>query len=123
MPTERLLMRQIREILRLRWACSLPQRAVARACGVGLGTVSEYCRRAARAGLSGPLPDELDDARLEACLFQRVHDLVGVPRPLPDLAWLHQELKRPGCHAPASVAGVPRCPPGRRPLQLALIRK
>jgi transposase len=96
MPTERLLMRQIREILRLRWACSLPQRAVARACGVGLGTVSEYCRRAARAGLSWPLPDELDDARLEACLFQRVHDLVGVPRPLPDLAWLHQELKRPG---------------------------
>jgi hypothetical protein len=39
MPTERLLMRQIREILRLRWACGLPQRAVARACGVGLGTV------------------------------------------------------------------------------------
>ena len=30
MPTERLLMRQIREIPRLRWACRLPQRAVAR---------------------------------------------------------------------------------------------
>jgi transposase len=96
MPTERLLMRQIREILRLRWACGLPQRAVARACGVGLGTVSEYCRRAAQAGLSWPLPDDLDDAQLEARLFQRVHDLVGVPRPLPDMAWLHQELKRPG---------------------------
>jgi transposase len=96
MPTERLLMRQIREILRLRWACGLPQRAVARACGVGLGTVSAYCRRAAQVGLSWPLPDDLDDAQLEARLFQRVHDLVGVPRPLPDMAWLHQELKRPG---------------------------
>jgi transposase len=89
-------MRQIREILRLRWAGRLPQRAVARACGVGLGTVSEYCRRAAQAGLSWPLPDELDDAQLEARLFRRVHDLVGVSRPLPDMAWLHQELKRPG---------------------------
>ena len=68
MPTERLLMRQIREILRLRWACGLPQRAVARACGVGLGTVSEYCRRAAQAGLSWPLPDDLDDGLLEARL-------------------------------------------------------
>jgi transposase len=96
MPTERLLMRQIREILRLRWAGGLPQRAVARACGVGLGTVSEYCRRAAQAGLSWPLPDDLDDRQLEARLFQRVHDLVGIARPLPDMAWLHQELKRPG---------------------------
>ena len=96
MPTERLLMRQIREILRLRWAGGLPQRAVARACGVGLGTVFEYCRRATQAGLSWPLPDDLDDGQLEARLFQRVHDLVGVPRPLPDMAWLHQELKRPG---------------------------
>ena len=96
MPTERLLMRQIREILRLRWACGLPQRAVARACGAGLGTVSEYCRRAAQAGLSWPLPDDLDDRQLEARLFQRVHDLVGIARPLPDMAWLHQELKRPG---------------------------
>jgi len=58
--------------------------------------VSEYCRRAAQAGLIWPLPDDLDDAQLEARLFQRVHDLVGVPRPLPDMAWLHQELKRPG---------------------------
>jgi len=96
MATERLLMRQIHEILRLRWACGLPQRAVARACGVGLGTVSEYCRRAAQAGLTWPLPAELDDRQLEVRLFQRVHDLVGVTRPLPDMAWLHQELKHPG---------------------------
>jgi len=96
MATARLLMRQIREILRLRWGGGLPQRAVARACGVGLGTVFEYCRRAAQAGLRWPLPEDLDDTQLEARLFQRVHDLVGVARPLPDMAWLHQELKRPG---------------------------
>ena len=43
--TERLLMRQVREILRLKYEQGLPHRAIARACGVGLGTVSEYCRR------------------------------------------------------------------------------
>jgi len=94
--TERLLMRQVREMLRLKYEQGLPHRAIARACGVGLGTVSEYCRRARQAGLTWPLPAEWDDAQLEARLFQRVGDVVGVPRPLPDMAWVHQELKRPG---------------------------
>jgi transposase len=96
MPNTRRLMRQVREILRLKYGQGLPHRAIARTCGVGLGTVSEYCRRAERVGLCWPLPEDLDDAQLEARLFQRVHDLVGVPRPLPDMAWIHQELKQPG---------------------------
>jgi transposase len=94
--TERLLMRQVREILRLKYEQCLPHRAIARACGVGVGTVAEYCRRARQANLTWPLPAEWDDAQLEARLFQRVGDVVGVPRPLPDMAWVHQELKRPG---------------------------
>ena len=96
MPNTRRLMRQVREILRLKYGQGLRHRAIARACGVGLGTVSEYCRRAEQGGLTWPLPDDLDDAQLEARLFQRVHDLVGVPRPRPDMAWIHQELTRPG---------------------------
>ncbi|MFQ5973941.1 MAG: IS21 family transposase [Alphaproteobacteria bacterium] len=96
MTTERLLMRQVREILRLKYEQRLPHRAIARACGVGLGTVSEYCRRAQQAGLTWPLPEDTDDGQLEARLFRRVGDLVGVPRLLPDWAWVHQELKRPG---------------------------
>jgi len=89
-------MRQVREILRLKYEQRLSHRAIARACGVGLGTVSEYCRRAQQAALGWPLPAEWDDAQLEARLFQRVGDLIGVPRPLPDMAWVHRELKRPG---------------------------
>src|SRR5512146_2569637 len=94
--TERLSMRQVREILRLKYEQRLAHRAIARACGVGLGTVSEYVRRARHAGLSWPVPAEWDDAQLEARLFQRAGAVVGVPRPLPDMAWVHQELKRPG---------------------------
>src|SRR2546428_7761427 len=61
--TERLLMSQVREILRLKSEQGLPRRAIARACGVGLGTVSEYCRRAQRAALTWPLPADQSGAR------------------------------------------------------------
>ena len=74
--TERLLMRQVREILRLKYEQGLAHRAIARACGVGFGTVSAYCRRAQRAGLTWPLATDLDDAQLEARLFRRVGDLL-----------------------------------------------
>ena len=46
MGAERLPMRHIREILRLKHEGGLSHRAIARACGVGVGTVSEYVRRA-----------------------------------------------------------------------------
>jgi transposase len=87
-------MRQIREILRLKYEQGLRHRAIARACGVSVGTVSEYVQRAQRAGLGWPLPAELGDAALEARLF-------SVPEPsrergVPDLLTVHQELKRPG---------------------------
>ena len=62
-------MRQIREVLRLKHECGLVHRAIARACGMGAGTVSDYLGRARAAGLSWPLPAELDDRALEALLF------------------------------------------------------
>src|SRR5438128_8692532 len=96
--TERLLMSQVREILRLKHEQGLPHRAIARACGVGLGTVSEYCRRAQRAALTWPLPADLDDAQLEARLFRRVGEFVGVPRPVPDMAWVPQDVQRQGAN-------------------------
>ena len=69
MGAERLPMRKIREVLRLKYESGLGHRAIAPACGVGVGTVSEYVRRAAEASLRWPLPPELDDAALEALLF------------------------------------------------------
>jgi transposase len=94
MGAERLPMRQIREVLRLRHEKGLSQRAIAGACGLGHGTVSEYLSRAARTGLTWPVPAEMDDAALEARLFPTPEpDRERVP---PDLAWVHQELKRAG---------------------------
>ena len=69
MAQERLSMRKTREILRLKWECKLPNRAVAVSCHVGIGTVSDYVGRAQRAGLSWPLPEGLTDEELERRLF------------------------------------------------------
>jgi len=94
MAALRLPMRQLRELLRLKYEARLPQRAIAQACGVGLGTVTAYLQRATAAGLSWPLPADLDDSALEARLFQRA---ALVPdRAVPVWAEVHQELKRPG---------------------------
>ena len=56
MARPRLPMRQFRQIFRLKHEAGLSNRAIARACPVGLGTVSNYLRRAAEAGLSWQEP-------------------------------------------------------------------
>ena len=95
MPTERLPMRKLREILRLKYEAGRPHREIAKACAVGVGTVSEYVQRACAAGLSWPLPLELDDAALEVKLFP-AYERSSAPRPRPDLPKIHEELKRDG---------------------------
>ena len=94
MPARRLLVRKIREVLRLKHERGLSHRAIAQACAIGVGTVSLYLQRTAQRGLGWPLPAELDDAVLEARLFRRAapaHDRVR-----PDCAYIHRELKRDG---------------------------
>jgi hypothetical protein len=95
MPGERLSMRKIREILRLRWEHHLPQRAIGQSLRLSQGSVSDYLGRARRAGLSWPLPDGLDDARLEALLFPPPPDVPSDQRPMPDWAAVHRDLRRP----------------------------
>ena len=95
MPAERLSMRQIREVLRLCFGSGLPQRAIARSLGLSQGAVSGYLSRARAAGVSWPLPEDLDDERLEALLFPPLSGTPAEQRPMPDWAWVHRELRRP----------------------------
>jgi hypothetical protein len=69
LPAERLLMRKVREVLRLKDACGVNERVIARSLGVSRSTVAEYLRRAAVIGLAWPIPDDLDGAALERRLF------------------------------------------------------
>jgi transcriptional regulator with XRE-family HTH domain len=95
MPAERVSMRQIREVLRLRFASELPQRAIAKSLGLSQGTVSGYLSRARAAGVSWPFAEDLDDAQLEALLFPPPPAIAADQRPMPDWAWVHRELRRP----------------------------
>ena len=68
MPTERLSMRRIREVLRLRQQ-DLTEHVIARMLGVSNGVVHGYVRRARLAGLTWPLPEGMYDEGLELLLF------------------------------------------------------
>jgi transposase len=90
-------MRHIREVLRLHYSVGMSQRAVARNLGLAQGTVSKYVNRTRRAGLTWPLPSELDDdVQLENRLYPPPSDLPSHERPQPDWAAVHSELRRPG---------------------------
>jgi hypothetical protein len=88
-------MRNIREVLRLHLGQGLPQRVIAQSLRLGLGTVNGYVGRARRVQLGWPLPDGLDDERLEALLFPPVPDVAADQRPVPDWAQVHGEMRRP----------------------------
>jgi transposase len=88
-------MRKIREVLRLRLAQRLSQRAIGESLGVSTGAVNICLGRARRAGLVWPLPDGLDDAQLERLLYPPPPAVASEQRPVPDWAAVHRELRRP----------------------------
>ena len=96
MPQERLSMRKIREILRLKKEMELSDRAIARACRVSNSTVGEYLERAERAGVSWPLPVEWSERELQEKLFPEKSGAGKAERPLPNWEQVRQELARRG---------------------------
>jgi len=57
-------MRKIKEVLRLKWEHGFSNRKIASSCSISRSTVAEHLRRAEEAGLSSPLPSELEEAEL-----------------------------------------------------------
>jgi len=86
-------MRRIREVLRLKWACGLGDRAVAASCSLSRSTVSKYVRRAKEVGLSWPLPAEMTDEALEERLFVAEEIAESF---VPDWTEVHRQLKHKG---------------------------
>ena len=94
MPAERIAMRQVRDVLRLK-AAGVSGNEIARRVGVASSTVRLTLKRLAAAGLGWPLPAEMTDAALEAQLFTAVGKKQGHRRLAePDWAAVHRELKR-----------------------------
>ena len=97
MPAERLPMRQVREVLRLKHVCGQSGHRIAAAVGISRYTVAEYLRRAAVVGITWPVPPELDDTALERKLFVPPGAVAAeTVRPQPDWVRIHAEMRRAG---------------------------
>jgi transposase len=95
MPTERIAMRRVREMLRLTLDAGLPLSETARRMGVARSTLREMVQRVERTGLPWPLPLDLSDGDLETRLYGEAGTKQGHRRrPEPDWAALNRELKR-----------------------------
>jgi transposase len=95
MPQERLTMRKIKEILRLKYEAGLSNRAIAGACNISNSTVGEYLRRAEAAGIGWPV-GELSEDELYEKLFGEPTPAPEKARPLPDWEEVRKELRKKG---------------------------
>jgi transposase len=93
MPAERLSMRKVREVLRLKHELGLSYRGISAATGAGKTQAADYVRRAALAGICWPIADGIDDAELERRLFP-IAEADAKTRPAIDFAAVQRELKR-----------------------------
>ena len=88
-------MRKIRDVLRYRHNAGLSLDAIARALKLSKGVVAKYLKLAGVAGLTWPIPEELDDSGLEKLLYRQA--VAREPTfAEPDYALVHQELKKKG---------------------------
>ena len=110
-------MRKIKEILRLCWEKGLSARQAAQSCGVGRATVNEYLERAGKAGLSWPLPEDLDETSLENLLFPSSIPLDTVRRNMPPF---EQGVEEKAHDSPAPLGGIQGEQPRRLPVQPVL---
>jgi transposase len=96
MAREKLIMRQIHEILRLKYQNQLSIRDIARSCGVAASTVNDYVKRAEAASLAWPLPEGMTEEELIKQLFGQSLQTSPPAQTLPDWLYIHQELRRKG---------------------------
>lgn len=94
---KRVSMNKIKDVLRLRHQADLSIRQIAASVSLSTGAVSKYLKRAKRAGLSWPLPNELTDKAL-ADLLQpaKVAPPAVTASSEPDFKEIQSELKRKG---------------------------
>ena len=95
MPGERLSMRKIREVLRLRLGQGLPQRAVAQSLRLSQGAVHGSIARARRAGWVGHCLRGSTTSSSRPFCSPPPPSVAAERRPTPDWAVAHRESRRP----------------------------
>ena len=95
MATERMPMRKIREILKLKWILKRSHREAARILGISPGAVGSVLARVKAKELSWGDTEKLNDEQLEEMLYGP-RSVSGAGRPEPDCVYIHTELRRRG---------------------------
>ena len=94
MAKDRLSMRKFKEVLRLKFEHELTNRKIAKSCAMSHVTVGKYLTLAEKAGITWPLPDDIDDSQLEQRLYQKVVRPASNKPVMPAMDYLFKELKR-----------------------------
>jgi hypothetical protein len=77
--------RKLKEVMRLRFELHLVYQQIGRGCAIGVSTVHKYLKRAEAAGLTWPLPENWDEARVEAAVYPPSEPPAGQTQPLRSL--------------------------------------
>ena len=96
MPQERLTVRKIKEILRLKYEAKLSNRAIAGACNVSNSTVGEYLRRAGLAGIQWPLGEESEEELYEKLFPEKKVVVPERTTTMPNWEDVHKEKRKKG---------------------------
>jgi transposase len=94
MPKQRMDLRMIKDIIRLKWQSQLSHEQIAKALNISKGVVSKYVGLANNAGLDWEAAQALDERQLTARLLPRAAALGRFVE--PDWAAVHRELDRKG---------------------------
>ncbi|MFH0925545.1 MAG: IS21 family transposase [bacterium] len=92
----RIAMRKIKEILRLRYERKLSNRSIGRACTISPTTVGEYLQRAGQVSIDFKKVSHLDDEVIYKLLYPEKKDKEIEVKKMPEMAYLHEELKKKG---------------------------
>jgi len=88
-------MRKIKDVLRLKFDGKLSNAKIARSINIGETTVEQYLFRARKADLTWPLPEDMDNEKLEAILYPP-KEVSPDGYDLPNFEHIHKEIKRKG---------------------------
>ena len=96
MATKRIKMQKLRELLRLKFCAKLTHRQIGNAINISPATVSYYAQAAASAGLTWPLPTELNDDELIKRLEPLAKQLRNRPpkKVIPEWGVIRQSLSQ-----------------------------
>jgi len=96
MPTEKLTMRKIKQILQLHHESGMARRAISVSVGTSYGSVANYLNRAEKAGITWEMACDMDERELGRALFPS-QTLSGARHFIePDYPQIYQELKKKG---------------------------